>query len=100
MLVSEVGAKALRCCGPESAGELNYKDAPPSRNCSGSRCMAWRWAEPEYRGQQKLEKGHAPPDGDGWTLKTTDQKFDYYVQARPARKGFCGLAGRVDQSYG
>ena len=67
MIIKETEALEFNCHYPDAA------------HCSGSRCMAWRWAV-----QKRMV---VDPSDDA-------PANEYYVSETSATHGYCGLAGR------
>jgi hypothetical protein len=85
-----------------------YK-AEPFAKCIGSSCMAWRWGEGERKWESEYVfdvdgKEGRPPSGEGWkrgarsraALGTPHVSYSREVELGANRRGFCGLAGKVE----
>lgn len=98
MLLTEDEAKTKEC-----------RAIAPARDCAASRCMHWRFGEPEYEHSDgKLvdveyvdgcasarSQEVVAPDGEGWwrvmPLSTNGGQTGW--RRVKAKRGFCGLAG-------
>lgn len=61
-------------------------------NCIGSRCMGWRWVDPEYERTRLVDAG-GEPDGAGWEVRNPPGIGPCWQRKTIVRRGYCGLAG-------
>ena len=84
MILTEEEARKKWCCNGRNCEAVNINSMETQYDhpdCQASKCMAWRWTDPETF----TEYEPVNPD---------DPMSAVYPKADIDRRGYCGLAGR------